>query len=174
MVGTVRRMVAAGLLVLAGGGIAIGAANVDKALVETDGRRKAAETGVREIKVKAKDQVDQVRPLYVEAASRNNAWLDTVSQAIQQGTSTAPDISATVEPAASALVAWVSARNRALGVADLTGPIADSVKKRVISDLTEIANATWRSNRGGNEQKRTKSADALKDRLRWRSWEEVQ
>ena len=62
----------------------------------------------------------------------------------------------------------------ALGVADLTGPIADSVKKRVISDLTEIANATWRSNRGGNEQNRTKSADALKDRLRWRSWEEVQ
>jgi N-acetylglucosamine kinase-like BadF-type ATPase len=172
MVGTVRAIMAVGVLVLAGGAV-IGAANVDKALVETDGRRNAAETGVREIKAKAKDQVDQVRPLYIEAASRNNAWLDTVSQAIQQGTSTAPDISATVEPAASALVAWVSARNRALGVADLTGTIADSVKKRVIADLTEIANATWRSNRGGNEQKRTKSADALKERLRWRSWEEV-
>ena len=40
--------------------------------------------------------------------------------------------------------------------------------------LTPIANAAWKSNRGGNEQKRPKSADALKDRLRWRSWEEVQ
>jgi hypothetical protein len=68
MVGTVRGMVAVSLLVLAGGGTVIAAANVDKAFVETDGRRKAAETGVREIKVKTKDQVDQVRPLYVEAA----------------------------------------------------------------------------------------------------------
>ena len=87
------------------------------------------------------------------------------AQAIQQGASTAPDVSPMVEPAASALVAWVSARNRALGVADLTGSIADAVKKRVIQDLTEIANASWRSNRGVNEQKRTKSADALKERL---------
>jgi hypothetical protein len=51
-------MVAVGLLVLAGGVIVIGAADVDKALVETDGRRKAAESGVREIKVKAKDHVE--------------------------------------------------------------------------------------------------------------------
>jgi hypothetical protein len=37
-----------------------------------------------------------------------------------------------------------------------------------------IGAANVDTNRGGNEQKRTKSADALKERLRWRSWEEVQ
>lgn len=133
---------------------------------------RPAESGLRQIKAKSGDQAEQLRPLYAEAASRNNAWLDTVCQAIQQGMSTAPEVSAAVDPAASALVAWVSARNRALGVADLTGPIAGAVKKNVIEDLSELATATWKSNRGGSEQKRMKAAQALKDRLR--SWEEIQ
>ena len=44
----------------------------------------------------------------------------------------------------------------------------------MVADLTEIANETWKSNRGANEQKRLKGATALKERLQWRSWEEVQ
>lgn len=161
------------VVVVSAAGVAI-AADVDKALINADGRRKAAENGLREIKAKSRDQAEAVRVLYTEAASRNNAWLDIVCQAIHQGASTAPDVSAVVDPAASALVAWVSARNRALGIAELTGPLAGAAKKRIIEDLTTIASAAWKINRGGTEQKRRTSADALKDRLRWRGWEEVQ
>ena len=88
-----HQTIAAALLVLAGTSALFAAANVDKALTEADGRRKAAENGLREIKAKSKEQGEQVRPLYAEAASRNNAWLDVVCQSIQQGASTAPDVS---------------------------------------------------------------------------------
>ena len=168
-----RRMLILAVLVLGSGGVTLTAADLDQALREADGRRKAAESGVREIKTKSKDQADQVRSLYAEAASRNNAWLDMVCQSIQQAPSSAPDVSAAVEPAATALVQWVSARNRALGLPELTGPIADSVKKRVTQDLTDIANETWRGNRSGNEQRRTQAANALKERLQWRGWEDL-
>jgi hypothetical protein len=126
------------------------------------------------MKTKSREQAERVRPLYSEAAARNNAWLDVVCQAIQHGASTASDVSASVEPAASALVQWVSARNRALGVSELAPPIGDALKKRVIADLTAIAGETWKATRGANEQKRTKAATSLKERLQWRSWDEVQ
>ncbi len=120
-----HQTIVAALLVLAGTSALLIAANVDKALTDADGRRKAAENGLREIKAKSREQAEQVRPLYAEAASRNNAWLDVVCQSIQQ-------------------------------------------------DLTEIASETWKANREANEQKRMKTATALKERLQWRSWEEVQ
>ena len=171
-------MVAVGLLVLAGSGIVIGAANVDKALVETDGRRKAAETGVREIKVKAKDhKSDQdPPPLCRSGLPSNNAWLDTVSPGDSAG-DVNPRLTFRQRSSLRRPHSWPGypARNRALGVADLDrdqSPMLGEEASHLV-DLTEIANATWRSNRGGNQQKRTKSADALKDRLRWRSWEEV-
>ena len=100
---TFQQTIVAVLPVLTGSSVLLIAANVDKALTGADGRRKAAENGLREIKTKSKEQAEQVRPLYAEAASRNNAWLDVVCQAIQQGAATAPDVSASVEPAASAL-----------------------------------------------------------------------
>jgi hypothetical protein len=163
MVTKLRETAAVALLVIVSGGMFVAASNVDKALGEADGRRKAAENGLREIKTKSKEQAEQVRPLYAEAASRNNAWLGTVCQAIQQGKG--PDVAAIIESAASALVQWVSARNRALGVAELTPPIAEAVKKRVVADLTEISAETWKDNRGASDQKRLKNAAALKDRL---------
>jgi hypothetical protein len=150
------------------------AANLSQALTEADGRRKAAENGVREIKARAKDQVDQVRPLYAEAASRNNAWLGTVSQVIEQASPTAPDVSVSVDPAASALLQWVSARNRALGAKELTPSIADGLKKRIVQELSEIATGTWKDNRGASEQSRKKAAAALTERLEWRTWEDIQ
>ena len=161
------------VFVLGSGALTLTAADVDQALKEADGRRKAAETGVRDIKAKSQEQAGQARALYAEAASRNNAWLATVCQAIQQGSSGAPNVSAMVEPAATALVQWVSARNRALGLPELTSPIGDTVKKRVIADLTDISNETWSRNRNAAEQRRTQAATALKERLQWRSWEEV-
>lgn len=169
-----HRTIVAGAFVLAGSSVRVIAASLDRALTEADGRRKAAENGLRDIKAKSKAQAEQVRPLYAEAAARNNAWLDVVCQSVRERDSTGPDVSSHVEPAASALVQWVSARNRVLGVAELTPPVADAVKKRVIADLTEIASATWKSHRGGDEQKRTQAVTTLKERLQWRPWEEVQ
>ena len=168
-----RRTLMIAVFVLGSGALTLTAADVDQALREADGRRKAAESGVRDIKAKSQDPAGQVRALYAEAASRNNAWLDSVCQAIQQDSSSPPDVSAMVEPAATALVQWVSGRNRTLGLPELTSPIADTVKKKVIADLSDISNETWRSNRNAAEQKRTQAATALKERLQWRSWEEV-
>ena len=75
------------LVVVSAAGVAI-AADLNNALINADGRRKAAENGLRQIKAKSRDQAEQVHPLYAEAASRNNAWLDIVCQAIKQGAST--------------------------------------------------------------------------------------
>jgi len=173
MASRARQKLIVAVFVLGSGALTLTAADVDQALREADGRRKAAETGVRDIKAKSQEQAGQARALYAEAASRNNAWLEAVCQAIQQGSSSAPNVSAMVEPAATALVQWVSARNRALGLPELTSPIGDTVKKRVIADLTDISNETWSRNRNAAEQKRTQAATSLKERLQWRSWEEV-
>jgi hypothetical protein len=164
---------AVALAVVATAVAALAAVTLDQALTDADGRRKAAESGLRQIKAKSQEQAEHVRALYVEAASRNSAWLASVCQAIQQGAPAAPDVKETVEPA-TALVQWVSARNRVLGVSELTPPLAEAVKKRVMEDLTEIANGSWKNARGANEQKRAKTASDLKDRLTWRTWEEIQ
>jgi hypothetical protein len=97
-----------------------------------------------------------------------------VCQAIEQGAATAPDVSSVAGSAASSLVEWVSARNKALDIPELTGPVAESVKKSVVQDLTDITLSTWRDNRGGNADKRKKAATMLRERLRWKAFEEVQ
>ena len=56
---------------------------------------------------------------------------------------------------------------------ELTGTVADSVKKSVTQDLLEIAGATWKNNRGADAKKRTSVAETLKERLRWRMFEEI-
>jgi hypothetical protein len=84
-----------------------------------------------------------VRERYSEAAVRNNAWLDAVCQAIQQGSATAPDVATSVEAAAVSLVDWAKLRNRALGIPDMNEAAAASVKRMVVRDLTEIAKAEW-------------------------------
>ena len=149
-------------------------ADVEKALKDADGRRRGAESGLRDIKAKSMEQAEQVRTPYSEAASKNNVWLDAVRQTLQQLGSSAPDVASAAEQAATALVEWVSARNRALGEPEMTAIVADSVKKRIVAGLTDIANETWKDNRAANDQKRTKAATALKDRLQWRTWQEVQ
>lgn len=71
-------------------------------------------------------------------------------------------------------VAWVSARNHALGDPELAPAIAEAVQKSVVQDLIEIANGSWKGNRGDTEETRTKAAIKLKERLQWRGWEEIQ
>jgi hypothetical protein len=123
---------------------ALNAAPFDKSLSETDGRRKAADNGLRQIKMKSQQEAEQVRGLYTAAASNNNAWVDMVCQAIEQGAPAAPDVSGVAGSAASSLVEWVCARNRALGLPELRGSVGESVKKAVTQDLTDIASGDLR------------------------------
>ena len=172
MVQGVRQLVT--LTMVFSGFCTLMAAPLDKSLSDTDGRRKAAENGLRQIKAKSQEQAEGVRALYTAAASNNNAWVDAVCQAIEQGTPANPDLSGVAGSAASSLLEWVSARNRALGVAEMTAPVAESVKKSIVQDLTDIAVGTWRTSRGDSADKRKKAAATLRERLRWKAFEEVQ
>jgi hypothetical protein len=149
------------------------AAPLDKSLSETDGRKKAAENGLRQIKMKSQQEAEQVRGLYTAAASNNNAWVDMLCQAIEHGAPAAPDVSTVAGSAASSLVEWVSARNRALGLPELTGPVGESVRKTVVQDLTDIASSAWRDSRSDNADKRKRAAATLGERLRWKPFEEI-
>ena len=156
------------------GAIALQAAPLNKALTDADGRRKAAENGLRQIKAKSSEEAQRVRDLYTDAMSRNNVWVDIVCQAIEQGTTSAPDVSAAAAPAATSLIAWVGGRNRVLGLPELTGETAESVRKLVVQNISDIADAAWRDNRSRDGEKRRKAAGALRDRLQWSTFEAVQ
>lgn len=85
----------------------------------------------------------------------------------------AVDVSPAAQTAAATLVDWVAVRNRALGAPAMTNELAEGVKQSIVQDLVEIANSTAKSARSGDSQKRQKVAASLRDRLRWKSWEEV-
>jgi hypothetical protein len=161
------------VLLVASMGAHLAAAPIDRALKEADGRRQAAENGVRDIKAKSEGPAEYVRSAYEEAASRNNAWLETTCQAVQTGPASALDMTASADAAATALIQWVAARNRALGLAELSTAVGDSLKKQIVQDLGEITRSTWRSARSANEAKRAKTAAGLKERLQWRMWDEI-
>jgi hypothetical protein len=148
------------------------AADLKRALSEAEGRKKAAENGLMEIKSKGQPS-DELRRAYVDAATQQNAWLDAVCGAVEQGTATAPDVSTSAQTAATALVQWVNQRNRVLGLPELRGAIADSVQKKTAQDLIDIASDSWKSNRSGDGTKRAAAAASLKGRLRWKSFDEV-
>lgn len=149
------------------------AADLKKAMSETEGRKRAAENGLKEIKAKGQAS-EEVRRAYIDAATQQNTWLDSVCGALEQGGSSAPEVSAAAQGAASSLVEWVNHRNRVLGLPELTGAIAEGVKKKTSQDLVDVAMETWKSNRSGDAKKRMTVSTALKDRLRWKSFEEVQ
>lgn len=149
-------------------------ADIQASLSETEGRRQMAENGLRDIKKKSAQEAEQVRERYNDAAARNNAWLDALCQAIQQGSATAPDVSASADAAAVSLVEWAKVRNRALGIPEMNEAATAAVKRMAVRDLNEIAKAEWASKHRGDESRRTKAATALKERLRWKTWEEVQ
>lgn len=149
------------------------AADVNKALSEAEGRKRAAENGLKEIKSKSSQPSDQIQTAYKDAATQQNAWLDAVCQAVDQSAASAPDVSTAAETAATTLVKWVTVRNQALGLPDLTGAIADSVKQSVARDLVDIAGTTWKNSRGADAKKRTSVVASLNERLRWKAFEEI-
>jgi hypothetical protein len=58
------------VLVVAG---ASWAADLDTAIKNTEGRRRAAENGLKEIKTKSAQPSEQIRAAYIEAAAKQNA-----------------------------------------------------------------------------------------------------
>ena len=148
------------------------AANIDKAITDAEGRRRAAENGLREIKTKSHNSIEEVHSAYSAAAASQNAWLDQVCKAIEDG-SAATDITSTAQSAAASLIAWVATRNRALGVPVMTKELEDGAKGSIARDLVEIANATWKAARGSNPQQRQKTSASFRERLRWKSWDEI-
>jgi hypothetical protein len=119
---------AAGVLLIA---LVVQAADISNAITDAESRRRAAENGLKDIKTKSPPPSERIRTAYTEAATRQNAWLDAVCLAVEQGASTAPDVAAMADSAATSLVGWVSVRNKALALPELTGPAADGVKKSV-------------------------------------------
>ena len=171
MVRTLRKGLVV-IAVVAIAGIASHAADIKKALAQTEGRKRAAENGLKEIKAKGQPS-EQIRSAYTEASTRQNAWLDSVCQAVEQGGATAPDVSGPAQAAAASLVDWVNVRNRTLGLPELSGAIADSTKKSVVQDLMDISSETWKDNRSTDAKKRATATAALKERLRWKPFEEI-
>jgi hypothetical protein len=149
------------------------AANVDKALADSESRRKTAENGAREIKKKSSGQAAQVRAAYTAAANEHNAWLDQVCRAIEENGPSTLDASAAAKAAASSLVDWVAVRNRALDTPVMKSDLAEGVKKSVVQDMIDIATSSLKSAQGADKQKRMKIAASLNERLRWKTWEDV-
>lgn len=100
--------------------------------------------------------------------------VDAVYGAIEQGASSAPDVAAIAEPAASSLVEWVGGRNKALALPDLTVANADAARKQIRQNLLDIADGAWRSARNRDPEKRKKAAAELRERLRWKAFAEIQ
>lgn len=149
-------------------------ADLRKSTENSESRRRASETGVKQIRVKGAAGLDAIQAAYAEAVSQHNAWLDAVLQSIQQPSATAPDVAAMADRAANGLVAFVALRNRALGELELAGVAAESVRKVVIRDLTDIANEFWRNNRTRDAKRREVATQTLGNRLRWKTWDQVQ
>jgi hypothetical protein len=150
------------------------AASLDKAVQDTESRRRAAESGLKQIGSKSAAEAQSVRGPYDEAANANNAWLDEVARAIEQPGSAAPNVAGAADKAASAFVKWVAVRNRALGEFELAGAPAEAVKKKVIMDLTDIAAEAWKSNRTKDQGKRTSFVKSLSERVRWKTSDQLQ
>ena len=161
------------VVIVAVAGVILQAADFNKALADTEGRRQAAENGLRAIKSKSPALGDQVRSAYTKAATEQNAWLEIVCQGMEQSSSSESDMTAAAEAAATSLVAWVAARNRALGETELAGASADTAKTWVHGNLTEVAAEVWRRNRSASQQQRERTSADLRKRLLWRSWEQV-
>lgn len=144
------------------------ALSLDQAITAAEGRRRAAENGVKAITAKSAGDDTAVKAAYEEAMSANNAWLDATVTAVKQGR-VIDGAQPSATEAASTLVAWVAARNRALGEPILAGAVASAVETRTRQELIELTTQATR----GNDKKRAATVQALESRLRWKAWGEL-
>ena len=137
------------------------AADLNEALKQADARKRAAENGARAIRAQAPQDIEQTNAVYAAAADANSAWLDAIARGDAPGAAAASSV------AASRLVQWVVARNRALGEPVMSETLAKGVTERVQQELADIA-------KNAVAKKRQDTADTLNARLRWKAWEELQ
>jgi hypothetical protein len=149
------------------------ASESDRALVETEGQRKAAENGVRKLKAQVAAQADALQRAYSEAASKQNAWLDATCQAIERGAETTPDVTSMADEAATAYNAWVALQNPALGLTTLDANSLAGVKKWMVTNLVAVTSSAWKRSHKRAEADRAKASAELKERLRWKAWDDI-
>ena len=166
-----QSMLAAVMLLVTGA--ILQAADVDKAIAAAESRRKGAESSMREIAGKSTAAVEQARAAYTAAAAQQNAWLDLVCEAIEAGSTTAPDVSAASQAATAALMNWVAVGGEALELPALSDSVAAGLRKSVTQDLIDIASGAWTSNRDADPKARSEAAASLKARLRWKTAQEL-
>lgn len=151
------------------GGLAT-AGDLKKMTTAAEGRKRAAENGARSIKTRTPTDIDQIKSLYSAAVAAHNAWLDVTTAAISQGAST-DAATATAAAAANSLVAWVAARNRALGEPVLEGTAATAVETQVRQGLADITAESVQDAKSADVKRKTAAASALSARLRWIAWD---
>ena len=149
------------------------AASLETSVIDADGRRKAAEIRLAKVKALSSPVADQAKALYAEAAAKNNAWVDALCRAIDEGAQAAPDLSSLAEPASASLLAWVGAQDKALGNPETTAAIAEGSRKQVVQNLSDIATGSWKKNGKLAPEKRRQASADLRARLQWKSVEEV-
>ena len=174
MVTTTSRRVVRIVVAFLALGTLLEAADLRKSIENSESRRRTSEAGVKLILAKSVTGVDAIRAAYGEVANQHNGWLDSVVHSVNQPSPAASDVAAVATRAADALVAFVVLRNRALGEMELAGVAAESVRKVVVRDLTDIANEFWRDNGQRDAKRRETATKALVDRLRWKSWDQIQ
>jgi hypothetical protein len=150
----------------------VNAADLRKATTDAEGRKRAAENGVRAIKSKAPQQADSAKELYLAAATAHGAWLDVTKTLVDKGESDSAASDAAGR-AAAALVKWVAARNAALGEPVLAGKTAETIEASVRQGLIDISLETARRQRGANANKKSQAVSDLSNRLRWKDWNEL-
>lgn len=143
-------------------------ADSKKALQEAEGRRKAAETGVSQIKQRNATS-SQLESAYAAAAESQNAWLVATTSADGSPTDLAP----LVDRAAATLIDWVNVRNPVLSLPPLAGSAAEAVKKNVTDGLLELGTTTRSDLRKANANRRASTIRDLETRLRWKPWAEI-
>jgi len=146
------------------------AADIGKALADAEARRRAAESGVRQVQPKVSTDGSDVRTAYAEAATAQNAWLDAVIQSLEKGAAADATLA---EAAAKSLVAWVNVRNRTLGQPEMTAALAEGVRKDIVRNLVDISSQEWKANHSSDAKKRAAVVATLDQHLRWKTFEEI-
>ena len=165
------RAITISALTLIVGAVLARAANLDTSLRNAETRRKGAETRLREIKTKFRDHVAAAHPVYARAAADHNAWLDGLVRSLSEDS--APANAEQADQAAASLMGWISASDKLRGQPGSEGTGVSPVERAAAKDLIDIATETWKGNHGQSQAQRTRTVTSLNDRLRWKTWDQI-
>lgn len=166
-----RGLMLAVAVVVSGSG-SVFAADLDKATADAEVRRRTAENGAQAIRAKAPQDAEQVRAFYDEAAAANSAWLDATQAALGRGEVDAA-VTDAAGKAASALLRWVAARNKALGETMPAARVVEAAEANIRQSLVDISTEFARKHGRADAKKKADVVADLSRRLRWKPWNEL-